>query len=87
MRCSCDGAVAKGVVKCYPLATPGGMQEFRLISQGDVFRLITHSMLPAAERFEAWLYDKVLPEIARTGSPPRIYLTRSRNDAIITRRC
>ena len=58
----------KGVVKRHPLQTAGGMQELRIISEPDVFRLISSSKLPAAERFEAWIYETVLPEIYRTGA-------------------
>lgn len=56
----------KGVVK-HDLPTSGGMQTLNLISEGDLYRLITHSKLPAAERFEAWVFDEVLPTIRRTG--------------------
>ena len=37
------------------------------IPEGDVYRLITHSKLPAAERFEKWVFEKVLPTIRKTG--------------------
>lgn len=57
----------KGVPVRYPLQTPGGIQEFRFIPEGDVYRLITHSRLPAAEQFERWVFDEVLPTIRRTG--------------------
>ena len=57
----------KGVAFRYPLETPGGMQEARFITEGDVYRLITHSRLPAAEQFERWVFDEVLPTIRRTG--------------------
>lgn len=42
--------------------------EMSFISEGDVYRLIAHSKLPAAERFESWIFDEVLPIIHRTGS-------------------
>jgi prophage antirepressor-like protein len=58
----------KGVSKRYPLETPGGIQEIRIISEGDVWRLVTHSNLPEAERFEKWLFEVALPQIRRTGS-------------------
>lgn len=58
----------KGVPIRYPLQTPGGIQEVRFIAEGDVYRLITHSRLPAAEQFERWVFDEVLPTIRRTGS-------------------
>lgn len=34
-----------------PLETAGGIQQVRFISEGDLYRLITSSKLPAAERF------------------------------------
>ncbi len=37
------------------------------IPEGDVYRLITHSKLPSAEKFEAWVFDEVLPAIRKTG--------------------
>lgn len=32
-----------------------------------MYRLIAHSKLPAAERFEKWVFDEVLPTIRKTG--------------------
>ncbi|MBE6847772.1 MAG: hypothetical protein E7503_06550 [Ruminococcus sp.] len=57
----------KGVTKRYTL-TNGGKQEMSFIPEGDVYRLITHSKLPAAEKFESWVFDEVLPTIRKTGS-------------------
>lgn len=57
----------KGVAKRYPLQTAGGMQEVRVLSEPDVLRLIVSSKLPAAERFERWLFEDVLPAIRKTG--------------------
>lgn len=57
----------KGAPKRYPLATAGGMQEVRLIPEPDVYRLIVRSNLPAAERFERWVFEQVVPQIRRTG--------------------
>lgn len=37
------------------------------IPEGDVWRLIIRSRLPAAQKFEKWLFDEVLPEIRKTG--------------------
>lgn len=47
--------------------TIGGTQTMRYIPEGDLYRLITHSKLPSAERFEAWVFDEVLPSIRKTG--------------------
>lgn len=63
----------KGVVK-HDTLTEGGTQAISFISEGDVYRLIAHSKLPAAERFEAWVFEEVLPSIRKHG----IYAT---NDA------
>ena len=38
------------------------------IPEGDVYRLIVHSRLPSAERFERWVFDEVLPSIRRHGA-------------------
>lgn len=57
----------KGAVKRRPLQTPGGMQEIRIINEPDMLRLIVNSRLPAAERFERWVFEEVLPSIRKTG--------------------
>ncbi len=57
----------KGIVKRYPLETAGGMQEMAFIGEGDVYRLIVSSQLPAATEFEHWLFDEVLPSIRKHG--------------------
>ena len=41
--------------------------EVNFIPEGDLYRLITHSKLPGAERFEKWVFDEVLPSIRKTG--------------------
>lgn len=46
---------------------PGKEIEMNFILEGDLYRLITHSKLPAAERFERWVFDEVLPSIRQTG--------------------
>ena len=43
------------------------------ITEGNVYRLITHSKLPSAERFEAWVFEEVLPSIRKHGA----YMTKS----------
>ncbi len=42
----------------------GKIQEINFVPEGNVYRLITHSKLPNAEKFESWVFDEVL-EIAR----------------------
>jgi len=58
----------KGGVKRYPLLTEGGIQELRVLSEPDVMRLICGSKLPAAVRFEKWVFEEVLPSIRKTGA-------------------
>lgn len=62
------GDHCKGVAKRYPLQTGGGTQEVRVLSEPDMLRLIVNSTLPAAERFERWVFEDVLPSIRKTGS-------------------
>ena len=57
----------KGVPFWEPLETPGGTQQVRFITEGDVYRLIFNSKLPGAEKFEAWVVDEVLPSIRKHG--------------------
>lgn len=45
----------------------GKIQDVNFITEGDLYRLITHSRLPAAEAFEKWVFEEVLPTIRRTG--------------------
>ena len=59
-------AHCKGAVKRRTL-TNGGTQELLYISEGDIYRLIAHSRLPSAKRFEKWVFDDVLPTIRKTG--------------------
>lgn len=58
----------RGVAKRYPIVDAlGRTQEARVLAEGDVLRLIVGSKLPAAERFERWVFDDVLPTLLRTG--------------------
>lgn len=56
----------KGIVKRDTL-TNGGTQSLSYIPEGDVYRLIVHSKLPSAEKFERWVFDNVLPMIRHIG--------------------
>lgn len=47
--------------------TNGGKQKMKYIPEGDLYRLIVGSKLPAAERFERWIFDEVLPALRRQG--------------------
>jgi len=57
----------KGVTKC-DLLTNGGKQKKNYIPEGDLYRLIIRSKLPAAVRFEAFVFDEVLPSIRKYGA-------------------
>ena len=57
----------KGIPKWNTLQTEGGTQQMRIINEGDVFRLMSHSNLPTAQRFEKWMFETVLPQIRKTG--------------------
>lgn len=46
----------------------GGKQKKKFIPEGDLYRLIVRSNLPAAEKFEKWIFEEVLPSIRKTGS-------------------
>ena len=59
-------AHCKGAVK-HRLLTNGGYQEVKFVTEGDVYRLVVHSRLSTAEKFELWIFDEVLPTIRRTG--------------------
>jgi prophage antirepressor-like protein len=66
------GRHCRGVVKRYPiLDNLGRTQEARVLSEGDTLRLIVNSTMPAAQEFEAWVFDDVLPTIRMTGSYQR----------------
>ena len=59
----------------YPLIdNVGRTQQTRFISEGNLYRLIAHSKLPSAERFEKWVFDEVLPTIRKHGA----YITREK---------
>lgn len=55
-------------VAIYPLIdSMGREQQAKFITEGNVYRLIAHSKLPGAERFERWVFDEVLPSIRKNG--------------------
>lgn len=45
----------------------GRRQQFKVIPEGDIYRLIIKSKLPKAQEFERWVMDEVLPQIRQTG--------------------
>lgn len=68
ISCHCKGALKQGVL------TEGGIQQVNYIPEGDLYRLIVNSKLPAAERFERWVFDEVLPALRKYGSYGEIQL-------------
>jgi anti-repressor protein len=57
----------KGVAKRYPVQTAGGTQEVRVITEPDFYRLVVNSKLPAAQEYEKWVFEEVLPAIRKSG--------------------
>lgn len=58
----------RGVAKYHPIIDNlGRKQEVRILSEADVMRLICGSKLPAAQKFERWVFEEVLPAIRKTG--------------------
>lgn len=61
-HCREDGCVNHAVID-----NLGREQQAKFIDEGNVYRLITHSKLPTAEKFESWVFDEVLPSIRKHG--------------------
>lgn len=66
----CKGGIS------YPVLTNGGLQEAKVIPEGDIYRLIVKAadqsrnpeIQARAEKFEKWIFDEVIPSIRATGS-------------------
>lgn len=70
-----------GGPKRYPIIDRlGRQQEATFLTEGDLYRLIAHSKLPAAVEFEAWVFDEVLPMIRQRGG----YLTPEAAEEALT---
>ena len=74
---SAVAAHCKGVC-VLPTPTNGGVQKIKYITEGDLYRLIINSKLPAAEKFEKWVMEEILPSIRRQGA----YWTEERVQAM-----
>ncbi|MDE6678020.1 MAG: toprim domain-containing protein [Ruminococcus sp.] len=61
-----DHCNPKGVTKRYTLSNGGG-QMMTYINEPNLYRLIAHSKLEGAIRFENWIFEEVIPTIRRTG--------------------
>lgn len=71
----------RGVANHHPIRDRAGRtQVARFITEGDLYRLIAHSRLPEAEKFEAWVFDDVLPSIRKRGG----YLTPEAAEKALT---
>lgn len=57
----------KKVTKVCTNDSLGRQQETNIIPEGDLYRLISKSKLPQAEKFESWVFDEVLPTIRKHG--------------------
>ncbi len=48
--------------------TPGGPQDVLFVSEPGLYQLLSRCRVPAAEPFQDWVFDEVLPTIRKTGS-------------------
>lgn len=62
-----DHCIKDGVTNRSVIDSLGREQKAKFINEGNVYRLITHSKLPEAEKFERWVFDDILPSIRKTG--------------------
>lgn len=63
-----DHCKEDGVTIRYAIDSMGRRQQAKFITEGNLYRLIAHSKLPEAERFEKWIFEEVLPTIRRNGA-------------------
>lgn len=57
----------KNAIKEWGNDSLGRPAEFKVIPEGDIYRLVIKSQLPTAEKFERWVFDEVLPSIRKHG--------------------
>ena len=62
-----DHCKEDGVLKRNVIDRLGRNQEMKFIDEGNLYRLIFSSKLPAAQKFERWVVDEVLPAIRNQG--------------------
>ncbi len=62
-HCKADDGMKRPVID-----NMGRIQQAKFLYEGDVYRLIVHSKLPSAERFEKWVFEEVLPCIRKHGA-------------------
>ncbi len=63
-----DHCKVDGVTICSLIDSMGRNQQAKFINEPNLYRLITHSKLPSAEKFEKWVFEEILPAIRRTGT-------------------
>jgi anti-repressor protein len=73
-HCREDGVTFRSVID-----SMGRTQQAKFIDEGNLYRLISHSKLPSAERFERWVFDDVLPTIRKHGA----YVTTAKLEEIM----
>jgi len=71
-HCKKDGVAIHEVID-----SMGRLQKMNFITEGNLYRLISKSQLPTAEKFESWIFDEVLPQIRQTGG----YIPSNENDS------
>ncbi|MBQ8824256.1 MAG: phage antirepressor KilAC domain-containing protein [Ruminococcus sp.] len=57
-----------GIAKCDSVDSIGRKNTLSFITEGNLYRLITHSKLPDAEKFEKWVFNEVLPSVRKHGA-------------------
>ena len=73
-HCKSDGVVFHDIID-----GKGRPQQLKFITKGNMCRLVAHSKLPSAEKFESWIFDDVIPTVLEKG----IYATDDTIDNII----
>ena len=63
---------------------PDKIVEVNFIPESDLYRLIARSHLPEAVKFEAWIFDEVLPSICKHGAyiPPQFNIPKTYQGAL-----
>src|SRR5690349_2338263 len=62
-HCKLDGIIAVS-----QNTTEGNSYSKKFINEGNLYRLIVKSKLSAAEKFESWIFEEVLPSIRKHGA-------------------
>lgn len=73
-----------GIVKHDSVNSVGKKYQTIFINEPNLMRLVVKSKLPAAEKFEAWVFDEVLPTIRKTGKYEAPITTPAHFTVVIT---